>query len=160
MPCRPTDDIMLATSEGQVIRFPVAEVRPMGRQARGVTGVRLRRQDTVVSLAATDGRGELLLVSANGFGKRSPIRQFRRTRRGGQGIIGLRRTDRTGPLVNITPVVGDEELMLISAEGTMIRMPVSGISVQGRQSQGVTIMRLADDHQVGAVAVVRDEATD
>jgi DNA gyrase subunit A len=157
VPCRTTDDLLLATSEGQVIRFPVTEVRAMGRQARGVAGVRLRKKDRVVSLAATDGQGDLLLVSANGFGKRSPIRQFRRTRRGGQGIIGLRRTERTGPLVNITPVAGDEEIMLISAEGTMIRMPVSGISVQGRQSQGVTVMRLADDHQVGAVAVVRDE---
>jgi DNA gyrase subunit A len=157
MPARPTDDILLATSAGLVIRFPVEDVRSMGRQARGVTGIRLRKEDHVVSLACTDGRGELLLISANGYGKRSPVRQFRRTGRGGHGIIGLRRTARTGPLVNITPVSGDEEIMLISAEGTMIRMQVAGISVQGRGSQGVTIMRLGDEHQVGAVAIVRDE---
>jgi DNA gyrase subunit A len=157
VPARAGDDVLLATAGGLVIRFAAEAARPMGRQARGVTGIRLRDGDRVVSLACTDGRGELLLVSANGYGKRSEVAQFRRTGRGGQGIIGLRCTARTGPLVNITPVRGEEEIMLISSEGTMIRMKVSGISVQGRASQGVTIMRLGQDQQVTAVAIVRDE---
>jgi DNA gyrase subunit A len=157
VPARAGDDVLLATARGLVIRFAADAVRPMGRQARGVTGIRLRDGDRVVSLACTNGRGELLLVSANGYGKRSEVAQFRRTGRGGQGIIGLRCTARTGPLVNITPVRGEEEIMLISSEGTMIRMQVSGISVQGRASQGVTIMRLGHEQQVAAVAIVRDE---
>jgi DNA gyrase subunit A len=151
-------DILLATQNGLVIRFQADEVRPMGRQARGVTGIRLRGDDRVVSLACVESLPELLLLSANGFGKRSPLNQFRRTGRGGHGIIGMRCTAKTGPLVSIVPVKGDEEIMIISAEGTMIRLAVSDISVQGRASQGVTIMRLAESGEVAAVAVIRGDA--
>jgi DNA gyrase subunit A len=150
-------DILLATQNGLVIRFKADEVRPMGRQARGVTGIRLRGTDQVVSLACVERMPELLLLSANGFGKRSPLNQFRRTGRGGHGIIGMRCTPKTGTLVSILPVQGDEEVMLISAEGTLIRLLVSGISVQGRASQGVTIMRVGESGEVAAAAIIRGD---
>lgn len=150
-------DVLLATAKGLVIRFKVDEVRLMGRQARGVTGIRLRGKDHVVSLASDHGGPELLLLSANGFGKRSPLTHFRRTGRGGHGIIGMRCTEKTGALVSIIPIRGDEEVMLISADGTMIRMPVAGISVQGRSSQGVTIMRLEGSREVAAAALIKGD---
>lgn len=153
-------DILLATATGLVIRFKAEDVRPMGRQARGVTGIRLKAKDRVVSLACDQGGPELLLISANGFGKRSRLNQFRRTGRAGHGIIGMRCTAKTGQLVSIMPVRGDEEIMLISAEGTLIRMQVDGISVQGRTSQGVTIMRLGETQEVAAVAAVHGDDED
>ena len=150
-------DILLATRQGLVIRFQADDVRPMGRQARGVTGIRLRGKDEVVSLACVDGSPELLLIAASGFGKRSPLKSFRRTGRGGHGIIGMRCTGKTGPLVSIVPIAGDEEIMLLSSEGVLIRVAVADISVQGRSSQGVTVMRLGGSQEVAAVAVVRGE---
>jgi DNA gyrase subunit A len=159
-PARDDSDILIGTAHGQIIRFRADEVRPMGRQARGVTGIRLRPDDRVVSLACVRGEPELLLISAHGFGKRSPLDQFRRTGRGGQGIIGMRCTAKVGPLVNITPVHGNEELMLISADGTLLRIEVSEISVQGRTSQGVKIMRLGETQDLAAVALVRGDTED
>jgi DNA gyrase subunit A len=156
-PQRGPGDIMLATRQGLVIRFEADDVRPMGRQARGVTGIRLRGTDRVVSLACVQDAPELLLIASSGFGKRSPLKQFRRTGRGGHGIIGMRCTSKTGPLVSIVPIRGDEEIMLISSEGVLIRVAVADISVQGRSSQGVTVMRLGDSGEVAAVAVVRGE---
>jgi DNA gyrase subunit A len=153
-------DILLGTARGLVIRFEVDEVRPMGRQARGVTGVKLKPDDQVVSLGLDQGARHLLLISSNGQGKRTALSQFRRTGRAGHGIIGMRRTAKTGDLVSIMPVVGDEEMMLISAEGTMIRTPVSSVSVQGRTSQGVSVMRLGEEQTVAAVALIRSEPDD
>jgi DNA gyrase subunit A len=150
-------DILLGTAQGLVIRFEVGAVRPMGRQARGVTGVRLRSGDRVVSLGLDQGARQLLLISANGQGKRTSLTQFRRTGRAGHGIIGMRRTAKTGDLVSILPVAGDEDIMLISVEGTMIRIPVSGISVQGRASQGVSVMRLGEEQTVAAVALIKPD---
>ena len=129
----------------------------MGRQARGVRGVRLKVGDRVVSLALVRDSGQLLIVSANGQGKRTPISRFRVTGRGGQGIMGMHRTAKTGDLVSLLPVQGTEEIMIISAEGTMIRTPVASISLQGRQSQGVSVMRLGEAQSVAAVALIRSE---
>jgi DNA gyrase subunit A len=159
-PARDDSDILIATAQGQIIRFRADEVRPMGRQARGVTGIRLRPDDRVVSLACVRGEPELLLISAHGFGKRSPLEQFRRTGRGGQGIIGMRCTAKVGPLVSITPVRGNEELMLISADGTLLRIEVAEVSVQGRSSQGVKIMRLGETQDLAAVALIRGDTED
>ncbi len=153
-------DILLGTAKGVVIRFVADDVRPMGRQARGVRGIRLKTGDRVVSLALVRDSGQLLLVSANGQGKRTPISRFRVTGRGGQGIIGMQRTAKTGDLVSLIPVQGTEEIMLISAEGTMIRTPVASISLQGRTSQGVSVMRLGGAQSVAAVALIRSEPDD
>lgn len=150
-------DILLATRRGQVIRFAEQLVRATGRTARGVTGIRLLGNDQVVSLAAVADQPELLILTENGFGKRTQVAQFRETGRGGQGVMGMRVTDKTGSVIGIQPVFGHEEFMLISSEGTLIRMEVGSVSEQGRASQGVKVMRLEDSQQVSAFALVTSE---
>ncbi|MHB1612212.1 MAG: DNA gyrase C-terminal beta-propeller domain-containing protein, partial [Sulfobacillus sp.] len=145
---------MLATRSGSVIRFEETEVRSMGRSAHGVHGIRLRNNDEVVSLAVVQNQPEILILTEHGFGKRTPFEQFRRTGRGGNGVIGIRVTPKTGAMVGLVPVFGNEQFMVISSEGTLIRMTVEGVSRQGRASQGVTIMRLEGDQQVMAFTLV------
>lgn len=147
-------EIMLATRDGQVIRFPETDARSMGRSAHGVRGIRLKADDRVVSLAVVTDQPEILILTEHGFGKRTPFEQFRRTGRGGQGVIGLHLTRKTGSMVGLVPVYGDEQFMVISTEGTLIRMTVEGVSRQGRASQGVTIMRLEGNQQVMAFTLV------
>ncbi len=147
-------EIMLATREGQVIRFPETDARSMGRSAHGVRGIRLKDDDRVVSLAVVTDQPEILILTEHGFGKRTPFEQFRRTARGGQGVIGLHLTRKTGSMVGLVPVYGSEQFMVISTEGTLIRMTVEGVSRQGRASQGVTIMRLEGNQQVMAFTLV------
>ncbi|SMC03577.1 DNA gyrase subunit A [Sulfobacillus thermosulfidooxidans DSM 9293] len=143
-------DILLATAHGQVIRFNEELVRAMGRSARGVRGIHLRPGDRVVSLAVVSDQGELLLLTENGYGKRTSTDQFRVTGRGGQGVLGLRITAKTGQLVGIVPVEGNEQCMVISSDGTLIRMDVSSVSKQGRDSRGVLVMRLEEGQTVAA----------
>ncbi len=152
--------ILLATRRGQIIRFTEDAVRTMGRSARGVRGIRLRSEDRVVSLAVVSDQAELLLLTENGYGKRTDAAQFRITGRGGQGVLGLRITKKTGPLVGIVPVTGNEQFMVISSDGTLIRMDVSGVSKQGRNSHGVMVMRLEENNTVAAFTRVSadDEA--
>lgn len=147
-------EIMLATRDGQVIRFPETDARSMGRSAHGVRGIRLKDDDQVVSLAVVTDQPEILILTEHGFGKRTPFEQFRRTGRGGQGVIGLHLTRKTGSMVGLVPVYGNEQFMVISTEGTLIRMTVEGVSRQGRASQGVTIMRLEGSQQVMAFTLV------
>lgn len=150
-------DILLGTRHGRVIRFEESLVRPSGRSARGVTGIKVLKDDRVMSLATVSNEKELLVLTEHGFGKRTRLGQFRRTGRGGQGIIGIKITPRGGPMVGIQPVNQDEEFMVISSEGTLIRMAVADISQQGRASQGVTVMRLEEGHHVSAFAIVQAE---
>ena len=150
-------DILLATRSGQVIRFQESLVRSMGRSARGVTGIRIKDDDRVVSLATVAHQKELLVITENGFGKRTRIDQFRRTGRSGRGVMGMRLTAKTGPVAGILPVEGDEEFMVISSEGILIRLQVESISHQGRASQGVRVMRMEDNHHVSAVALITAE---
>jgi DNA gyrase subunit A len=159
-PTEGQSEIILATRNGQVIRFDEEQVRPTGRTARGVTGIHLRPDDEVVSLATVSGQPELLLLTENGFGKRTRIDQFRKTNRGGQGVVGMRLTAKTGRLAGILPVHGEEDFMVISSEGVLIRLQVESVSQQGRASQGVRVMRLEDEHRVSAVALVPIENGD
>jgi DNA gyrase subunit A len=149
-----SSEIMLATRKGQVIRFQETDVRAMGRSARGVHGIRLDADDQVVSLAVIQDQPEILILTEHGFGKRTPSDQFRRTGRGGKGVRGIKVTKKTGTMVGLVPVYGSEQFMVISSEGTLIRMTVEGISRQGRESQGVTIMRLEGNQQVMAFTLV------
>lgn len=153
-------DILLATRSGQVIRFVESLVRPMGRAARGVMGIRMKGEDRVVAMAVVADQKELLVLTENGFGKRSPLSQFRHTGRGGQGVMGMRLTSRTGPVAGILSVEGDEEFMVISSEGILIRLQVESISRQGRTSQGVRVMRMEDNHHVSALALITAEEVD
>ncbi|MDN5344212.1 MAG: gyrase subunit [Clostridia bacterium] len=149
------DEVILATRQGKAIRFPEDEVRPMGRSAHGVKGIALEEGDQVIGLGRIKRDAELVVVSAKGFGKRTPLDEYRPQSRGGKGIITMNVTARTGPVAAVAVVTPDDELMLISAEGILIRLGVEDISRQGRNTQGVTLMRLEESDRVVAMAMVQ-----
>jgi DNA gyrase subunit A len=139
-----TQDIILAKKKGLAVRFHENEVRAMGRTAYGVKAVTLDDdQDEVVSMVGVKRSASLLTVTENGFGKRSEISEYRVSHRGGKGIITIKTTDRNGFVVALKEVVDGDELMIITRQGQMIRMPVKGISVMGRNTQGVKLVNLA-----------------
>jgi DNA gyrase subunit A len=149
--------IILATKNGNAVRFEEKDVREIGRSGRGVRGIRLRDNDEVVSLVVADDSLSLLTVTENGFGKRTPVSDYRLIGRGGFGVINIKCTERNGKVVAVLPVSATDELMLISQNGIAIRMPVSGISEIGRNTQGVTLMRLEkDDKVVSATKMATD----
>jgi DNA gyrase subunit A len=156
-------DIMLATRNGQSIRFASQDVRDTGRATQGVRGIKLKDDDVVVSLAVIDSSQrettEMLAVSEQGFGKRTKLEEYSTQGRGGQGVVTLKVTPKTGKLVNLTNVIGEEELLLLSEGGVLIRTRVSEISSYGRSSQGVTVMRLGKGDRVVAAMVMLAEET-
>jgi DNA gyrase subunit A len=155
-----SQDLILAKRQGKAIRFHEREVRPMGRTTYGVKAVSLEKGDAVVSLVAVKRDDTLLAVTENGYGKRSPISEYRVSHRGGLGVITIKTTDRNGNVVAVKEVVDGEELMLMTRQGQVIRMPVAGISVMGRNTQGVRMVQLEPGDQVTDVArVVREEDT-
>nr|WP_277995795.1 DNA gyrase subunit A [Moorella thermoacetica] len=149
------NEVMLVTRRGKAIRFGEDEVRPMGRAARGVRGIALDDDDLVVGLVKVREDAELVVVSERGFGKRTTLEEYRPQGRGGKGIITMNITDRTGPVAAVAVVKLEDELMLISAEGILIRLGVEDISRQGRNTQGVTLMRLEPSDRVVAMARIQ-----
>ncbi len=145
-------EVLLVTSDGKAIRFSEDQVRPMGRPTRGVIGIRLDRDDYIVGLVVVSDEAELLVVTENGFGKRTALSEYRQTNRGGKGVLTLNRTKRTGPVVGVQVVREGNEIMMLSVDGIMIRMKVSEISKLGRNTQGVTLMRLDENDRVIGVA--------
>ncbi len=154
-------DIVLATEQGQAIRFDETAARETGRATQGVIGLRLREDDRVVSLATIDPSdketAELLAVSEHGYGKRTALSEYPTRGRGGVGVITLKVTDKTGALVSLSPVLGDEELFVLSEGGVLIRTKVDGISSYGRSSQGVRIQKLGEDDRVVSALVMLAE---
>ncbi len=154
-------DIVLATNNGQAIRFEEDQVRDTGRATQGVIGMKLRESDHLVGMAVIaeidKPTTELLTVSEFGFGKRTPLAEYPLQGRGGLGVITMKVTDKTGNLVNLDPVLGDEDLFVLSEGGVLIRTRVKEVSSYGRSSQGVTIMRLGEDDKVVAAMVMPDE---
>ncbi len=148
------DDIMLFASSGKSVRFHESAVRPMGRTAAGVRGIRLSDDQAVISLEiARDG--EILTATENGFGKRTPVADFPVHGRGGQGVIAIQTTERNGSMVGAIQVGDEDEVMLISSNGTLVRTPVAEISVQGRNTQGVRLIRLDEgDRLVGLDRII------
>lgn len=145
-------DIILAASNGRAIRFHEAEARPMGRNTRGVRGMRIGRGDEVVGMIAVRREGaSVLTVSANGFGKRSPLSDYRVQARGGKGILTMKTTSRTGPLVAIKSVVDEDDLMIVTQHGITIRMRVAGIREMGRNTQGVRVINLREGDSIADV---------
>jgi DNA gyrase subunit A len=134
-------EIMLVASHGKAIRFNEADVRPMGRGAAGVRGIKLPADHEVIALAIV-GEGMLLSATENGFGKRTAIDEFPVQGRGGQGVIAIQTTERNGRTVGAIQVRDDDEVMLISSGGTLVRTPVDDISIIGRNTQGVTLIRV------------------
>ncbi|MFQ6107416.1 MAG: DNA gyrase subunit A [Thermoplasmata archaeon] len=145
-------EIVLATRQGKAARFSEKEVRPTGRYTMGVRGVRLKGTDRVASLAVVDEESVLLTVTENGYGKRTPVSAYRRTRRGAMGVITIITSKRNGLVVCAKKVEEKDELIITSIKGMIIRIPVSGIRVQGRATMGVKIMRLKENDRVEAVA--------
>ncbi len=149
-------EILLATTDGKAIRFSEDEVRPMGREAAGVRGIRLSEAQRVAS-ALVVGDGLVLTVSENGYGKLTDIAEFPQHGRGGQGVIALQTSERNGALVGALQVATEDEVMLITSSGTLVRVPVAEISVQGRNTQGVRLMRVGEDEQIVGVERVAGE---
>lgn len=150
-----TKQIILCSSGGKAIRFDESDVRPMGRTATGVRGIRLREGEEVISLIILDEPGMILTASENGYGKLTPLEEFPVHGRGGQGVIALQTTERNGRMVGALLVKPDDEVMLISSSGTLVRTYVSEISVQGRNTQGVRLIRLDEgDRLVGLECIV------
>ncbi len=141
-------EIMLITGQGMSIRFREKDVRPMGRTSQGVMGIRLDAGDEVVSMLRVYPDTTMLAVTRNGFGKRTELDEYKTQTRGGKGILTYRVTEKTGPLVGALGVSEDDDLMLISGDGTIIRMHVDEISVLSRVTQGVTLMRTAEENRV------------
>lgn len=151
-PTKGEAEILLVTKKAQAIRFLEEQIRPMGRQAQGVIGIRLDAGDEVVGLGVVAEGADLLVVTDRGFGKRTSLEEYRAINRGGKGVLTLNRTERTGSIVGIQVVQESGEIMLLSVEGIAIRMKVAEISRMGRNTQGVTLMRLDADDRVVAVA--------
>ncbi|MBE0467537.1 MAG: DNA gyrase subunit A, partial [Candidatus Desulforudis sp.] len=145
-------DIILGTKNGLAIRFKETAVRPMGRAARGVRGIALGKDDRVVGMGIVDPDGHLLVVNEKGYGKLTPLTEFRAQGRGGRGLIATRVTNHNGPVVSVSMVERNEEILLVSRSGIVIRFEVREIPRFGRQARGVRLMRLGPGDAVVAVA--------
>jgi DNA gyrase subunit A len=150
-------DVMLFASNGKVSRFDEGTVRPMGRTATGVIGMRLAEGESVVSLICVQGEHDVLTATANGFGKRTPLEDFPKKGRGTQGVIAIQTTDRNGQLVSAIQVEETQQVMLISDQGTLVRTRVGEIARVGRNTQGVTLIRLGKGEQLVNVDAVPAE---
>ena len=146
--------IMIATAKGQACRFNEAEVRPMGRVTYGVIGIRLNKNDRAVSMEVVEGRGDLLTITENGFGKRSLIQDYRMTHRGSKGVRTIITNERNGQVIFVREVTDDDEIMVTSKNGMMVRVPVRDIRKQGRNTMGVRIMKLNEEDKVVSVAKI------
>jgi len=156
-------DVMLFSSEGKAVRFAEEEVRPMGRQATGVRGMRLpedRSQRVVAMLVAKDESRAVLTATENGYGKRTPIAEYTKHGRGGQGMIAIQASERNGSLVGAVLVVDGDEVMLISTGGVLIRTKVAQIREQGRSTQGVTLIALGEGERLAGVERIEEHDED
>ena len=151
------NDLMMFAASGKGIRFPESDVRAMGRTAAGVRGIRIKEKDQVISLIALDSEEDIILFATeNGFGKRTKVTDFSRQGRGGQGVISIQTSDRNGQVIGAIKASDDDEVMLITNGGTLVRTPVKDISVMSRNTQGVTLIRLTKEEslvQIEPVAI-------
>ncbi|WP_369922094.1 DNA gyrase subunit A [Marinomonas polaris] len=155
------NDIMLVSSSGKTIRFKESDVRAMGRTAAGVRGIRLGEDAKVVSLIVPQDGSAVLMACENGYGKRTLVEDFPVYGRGGQGVIGIQVSERNGPVVGAAQVDETDEIILITDQGTLVRTRVTEVSCQGRNTQGVTLIRLTnDEHLVGIERVVEHDEHD
>ncbi len=149
--------IILATKNGNAVRFEEKDVRATGRSAQGVRGISLKDDDEVVGMVVASDQKTLLSVTENGYGKRTPISEYRLINRGGSGVINIQCSERNGNVVSICPVTDEDDIIFISKNGIIIRVPATDISVIGRNTQGVRIMKLeSGDKVVAAVKVARE----
>jgi DNA gyrase subunit A len=148
------DEVVIATAAGKAIRFKEKNIRPMGRSAQGVKGISLKKKDKVVGMVKADPEGTLLSVTEKGFGKRTTFDSYRLQSRGGSGIINLKVVDKNGLVVGVKSVREEDEIMLISKQGMVVRVAVGGISKVGRSTQGVRVIALKSGDKLTSVASV------
>ena len=155
-----TKDIMLGASNGKSIRFEETQIRPTGRNSAGVRGMRISEDDKIVGFAVIEDENAFILaITENGYGKKTLISEYRPQNRGGSGIKTVQVTQKNGPLTALRTVTDDNDLLITTDKGIIIRMHVAGISTSGRATQGVRVMRLRDDQKISSVAIV-DKAED
>ena len=156
------DDIILGTREGMAIRFNEADVRSMGRVSRGVRGISLRDDDAVVGMVIAEEGASLLTVCQLGYGKRTELADYRTQSRGGKGLINIKTTKRNGKVVTIKAVLDDDELMMITANGMIVRTGLEEVRAIGRNTAGVRMISLKEgDHLVAAERlIVEDDDTE
>ncbi len=153
-------EIMIATKKGKSIRFSENEVRMMGRNTQGVKSIELDEGDEVISLAIVDEDKQVLCVTEKGYGKRTLIDEYRLQARGGKGVAVMKLSKKTGDLASVLMVSEEDELMLITDDGTIIRTPITDVRIMGRTTQGVRLMRVADDAVIVDVDIVAEEDDD
>jgi len=157
---RAGDQVILSTRDGMAIRFDESDARSMGRTAHGVRGIKLEGDDEVIGMVVANGQEDaasLLTVCANGYGKRTALAEYRSQNRGGKGLIDIKTTDRNGPVVAISKVTDDDEVMLTTAGGIIIRTRVGDISLIGRNTQGVRLIRVEEGDSVRSLAKLPEE---
>ena len=158
--CDADSSVLIASRSGKAILFGESDIRAMGRSAVGVRGIALGNDDAVVGMKVVAPGTTILTLTANGYGKRTRLEDYRLQRRGGQGIINIKATPRNGPVVGVAQVGAGDQVMLITDAGKMLRCPVEGISVMGRATQGVRVMKLASDEQLVALARLAEGDTE
>ena len=156
------DNVVLVTREGMCITFDEKDVRPIGRVSQGVIGIRLDNDDEVIGMESViaGGKATLLAITENGFGKRTELDEYRVQIRGGKGVITYKITPKTGKLVGARVATEEDDVMLITDTGTIIRLEVKDISVLGRSTQGVTLMRTNDGGKVVSIETLTPEMKD
>ena len=161
---KPTDEIIIGTSNGMAIRFAISDLRPLGRSARGVISMKLRKEDTLVGcdIVPKDRDADLLVVTSDGFGKRTPMSEFRPQNRGGLGLIATKFKKLTSRLTTLTIVDESDEIMIASANGVVTRQKAGHIPKQGRPATGVKVQNMMDDDTIVAVnkIIIADEGDD
>ncbi|MBI2144062.1 DNA gyrase subunit A [Candidatus Woesearchaeota archaeon] len=153
-----SQQLIVATKNGLAVRFNEQDVRPVGRSAKGVRAIRLKENDAVVGMVVANEAESLLTITANGFGKRSPVADYRLISRGGSGVINIQTTDRNGPVAAVASVTDNDDVMIVSRLGNIVRIAATGISEIGRNTQGVRLMRLDESDSVVSIAKVLKEA--
>ena len=155
-------DILLATNNGKSIRFNEQQIRSTGRKTKGVTGIRMSfKDDYVIGMLVVKREGQVLVVSSKGFGKRSLLEQYREQKRGGKGVFTLKANPKTGKLISILEVVENDDLMIITDSGIMIRQSIDKLNIIGRNTQGVKLLRLDDNSQIASVTkVIKEEESE
>ena len=158
---RDSHSLVMATHNGMAIRFPLKQIREIGRTGQGVKGISLEKDDYVVGMTVADSLdGSLVTITDLGYGKRTRLDEYRVQGRAGKGLINVKVTPKTGKVVGVRQVEDEDELMLITTTGTMLRMQVSDIKTTGRNTQGVKVIRVQGDDRVGAVAAVASSESD
>ncbi len=150
-------EIILTTKNGQAVRFKEEDVRPVGRMGKGVIGIRLKGKDEVVESNIADNTKTLLTLTKKGYGKRTAITEYSTINRGGSGVINIKVTDKNGEVVSVKQVSEGDSIMIMTKNGVSIRIPAKGISVIGRSTQGVRVIRLAEDDEVSGAAIIKED---